>query len=162
MNTRIFKASLDNASKLISGATILFALIFILFGLFIFKEDKIALIFPVFILLAVSGFTFLYSPKGYSIEPDAICVHRLVGIKKINRSEIYEVRAIDEEDLGRTWRMFGNGGMFGYTGWFSTSMGKMRWYLSQRKNYVLLSLNNEKRILISPDDVNGFLKASMH
>lgn len=161
MTTPTFKASLDNASKLISGAIILFALVFVLFGLFIFTEDRIALILPIVILLAVSGFTYLYSPKGYSIENNFILVHRLAGLKKIPRSEIYEIRAISEEELGTTWRMFGNGGLFGYTGWFSTSIGKMRWYLSQRKNYVLFRLNNEGLILISPDDVEGFLQASM-
>jgi hypothetical protein len=69
--------------------------------------------------------------------------------------------AISEAELGRAWRMMGNGGVFGYTGYYSSSnIGKMRWFVSQRKNYVLITMNNDSKFLLSPDDVAGFLAAT--
>jgi len=36
----------------------------------------------------------------------------------------------------------------------------MRWFVSQRKNYILITMNNERKYLVSPDDVAGFLAAT--
>jgi hypothetical protein len=50
-------------------------------------------------------------------------------------------------------RTFGNGGLFGYTGkYYNSRFGKMTWYCTQRKNYVLLILSDKKKIVITPDN----------
>ncbi len=78
----------------------------------------------------------------------------------ISRKDIASIRPLSESELGGEWRMAGNGGVFGYTGWFSSGkIGKMRWFVTQRKNYVLIELNSGSKILLSPDDVGGFMES---
>ena len=56
-------------------------------------------------------------------------------------------------------RTFGNGGVFGYTGYFyKKGIGSMLWYCTQRANYILIEKTNGKKIVITPDDADGFMK----
>jgi hypothetical protein len=95
------------------------------------------------------------------VEIDHIIVHRIASNFFISRKEIKSIVKISLEEMGMPWRTFGNGGVFGYTGYYSSSnVGKMRWFVSQRKNYILITMNNERKYLVSPDDVAGFLAAT--
>jgi hypothetical protein len=107
--------------------------------------------------------TFLYAPLGYEINPHNISIIRRVNSFVIPRSEILSIEPLSDDEMGRAWRLFGNGGMFGYTGWFSSSkQGRMRWFVSQRKNYIAITLQNHKKYIVSPDDVDGFMQAMQY
>ncbi len=56
-----------------------------------------------------------------------------------------------------TYRILGNGGLFGYTGYYRNStFGNMRWFATQRKNYILIEKNNGQKIIITPDEPDFF------
>ncbi len=159
MNTPVFKASLDTASKMVSFMLAIFSLSFPLFSYLSGNSEAWAFCLPLLPLIIIVGGTYLYSPKGYALDSEFLYIVRIADKKKIARKDIASVQSVSPEELGRVWRMFGNGGLFGYTGWFSTALGKMRWYVSQRKNYVLLTMTNNAKILLSPDDVTSFIHA---
>jgi hypothetical protein len=126
---------------------------------FLFYADA----FP---LLAIGGFfavilffTFLYAPLAYEITNDHIAIVRRIGNFNIPRTEIVSVQALSKQDMGLAWRTMGNGGLFGYTGWYaSQKQGRMRWFVSQRNNYVMIVLANQKKYILTPDDVEGFMQ----
>ncbi|MDZ7614650.1 MAG: PH domain-containing protein [Flavobacteriaceae bacterium] len=58
-----------------------------------------------------------------------------------------------DKQLKWTIRTLGVGGLFGYFGYFwNREIGSMIWYTSQQKNRILITLKNEDKIVISPDD----------
>jgi hypothetical protein len=55
--------------------------------------------------------------------------------------------------------LFGSGGLFGYYGLFRTrALGRSTWYVTNRKNRIVL-IAGAKTFVLSPDDVDGFLRA---
>lgn len=154
-----FKASLDITSKIITTSIALFDLILLLTLYILLKDQGYVVLIPVIILSLTILFTYLYQPLGYEITNDQVEIHRRINKFYINRTEIISVKTLSDTELGRSWRRMGNGGMFGYTGYYSSSkQGKMRWFVSQRKNYVVLMMQNGKKMILSPDDPNGFVE----
>jgi hypothetical protein len=155
-----FNASLDKLSKLVTAIIAITSLVLIVVGVIKMQEDAQLLIFPISLLSVTLFITFLYAPLGYEINPQNISIIRRVNSFVIPRSEILSIEPLSDDEMGRAWRLFGNGGMFGYTGWFSSSkQGRMRWFVSQRKNYIAITLQNHKKYIVSPDDVDGFMQA---
>ncbi len=101
----------------------------------------------------------MYVLKTHSIRVDeyAITIDRKVKPVVIPFSEISSIRKVD--DMRFAIRTFGNGGVFGYTGYFyKKGIGSMVWYCTQRTNYVLIETTKGKKIVITPDDADGFLR----
>ncbi|HMT34671.1 MAG: hypothetical protein IPL09_05730 [Bacteroidetes bacterium] len=158
-----FNASLDKLSKLVTAIIAITSLVLIVVGVIKMQEDAQLLIFPISLLSVTLFITFLYAPLGYEINPQNISIIRRVNSFVIPRSEILSIEPLSDDEMGRAWRLFGNGGMFGYTGWFSSSkQGRMRWFVSQRKNYIAITLQNHKKYIVSPDDVDGFMQAMQY
>lgn len=157
----MFKASLDKMAQVIPALMVLLS--FGMLTLPYFTDDmtfELITIFPTLLILVIVFISYLYSPQGYEINLDSIAVVRKMGKFFISRKDIASIRPLSESELGGVWRMAGNGGVFGYTGWFSSGkIGKMRWFVTQRKNYILIELNSGKKILLSPDDVGGFMES---
>jgi PH (Pleckstrin Homology) domain-containing protein len=154
---REYTASLGNLSKIITSSVVVF-----LFGITIilFYNNSlepqseytfgIALTFALTLLPAI---TFFYRPKSYLISNDSIQVQRLAGNYRIPLSVIDKVFPASVNDMKLTIRIFGNGGMFGFTGYFRNShFGKMRWFVTQRKHFVVIETKAHKKIVISPDE----------
>lgn len=105
----------------------------------------------------------MYQPLGYIVETNSLHIVRRIGKFTISRKTIEKVIPLTAEDLGFAWRMAGNGGVFGYTGWYSSGkIGKMRWFVTQRKNYVLVETSKGSKYLLSPDDDQGFIKSLLN
>jgi roadblock/LC7 domain-containing protein len=158
----MFKASLDNLAKYLPFVLVGFVLlIFITIGVTIENGSIFVALLPALPICIITIGAYYYSPLYYEVEMDSIAIVRKAGKFFIARKDIKALSAISEAELGRAWRMMGNGGVFGYTGYYSSSnIGKMRWFVSQRKNYVLITMNNDSKFLLSPDDVAGFLAAT--
>ena len=157
----MFKASLDITSKIITISLVLFVVAIAILENTFLKTNEAFIYIPIFFLLPLLIATFIYSPKSYTVDLDNIVVKRLAKDFLISRKDIKSIVEITSKEMGMPWRTFGNGGLFGYTGYYSSSKtGKMRWFVSQRKNYVLITMNNDSKFLLSPDDVAGFLAAT--
>ncbi|MCC6448762.1 MAG: hypothetical protein IT215_08785, partial [Chitinophagaceae bacterium] len=112
-----FKASLDLASKIITWSLTGFILVYS----FLLKDINPLILLPILIILPILIFTYLYQPLGYEITIDYIEIHRRVNKFYIPRNEIESVMVLHHNELGRTWRTMGNGGLFGYTGYYNSS-----------------------------------------
>jgi hypothetical protein len=103
--------------------------------------------------------TFAWAPRGYTVAGQILTVHRLAGNVRIPLQEIRELRPGAADDFQGVIRLFGNGGLFGYYGLFQTTkLGKCTWYVTDRNKTVVI-VTGAKTIIISPDDVDGFLAA---
>lgn len=157
----MFRASPDKLSKLIPAAMVLFSLLMAGIGFALENTDYLIIdALPAVFILVLTGVCYLYSPKGYSVNSSFIFVHRLAGKFPISRQEIASVREIDPREMKRAWRMAGNGGVFGYTGWYSSSnLGKMRWFVTRRDRAVLVEMQSGRKYLLSPDEPQALLDA---
>jgi len=111
------------------------------------------------VALFLFALTYAYSPRGYRIAEGWLFVRRWAGDVPFPLSTIRESRRAAPEDFHRALRLWGSGGIFGYYGIFSTAkLGKCTWYLTNRKNAVVL-VTGSKTILVSPEDPDRFLQA---
>ena len=145
-----FTASYDSATKIITA--VVFAILTIVF---------IATRSPIVVGLGAALIvgSYAYSPRAYVIAGRSLLVKRLIGTVRIPLDNVREVRPAAADDFKGCVRLWGNGGLYGYYGLFSTSkLGKSTWYLTNRKNSVVVA-TAEKTFLVSPDEVPAFLAA---
>ena len=155
-----FKTSLDKFTKITTVVVSLLLLSAIVIQFMVFKNNNywIPRIASVFILVGFI-FTLLYKPNAYTILSNQIIIHRYINNVVIEKTEIKSVTKIEKEELKGTFRLFGVGGLFGYYGKFSSfKMGAMTWYATRRNNYVLIITSSFKKIILTPDDPDDFVK----
>ncbi|MEN6537028.1 MAG: PH domain-containing protein [Bryobacteraceae bacterium] len=145
-----FSASYDRTTKIMSVAVCVLLVVVSLAS-----HNAIASSFSVLVV----ALGYAYSPRGYAISVRTIIVRRLIGNVRIPLESIREARRVTKDDLCRSIRVWGSGGMFGYYGLFRTSkLGMCWWYLTNRQDVVVV-ITESKRALFSPDNVDGFLSA---
>jgi hypothetical protein len=155
-----YKASFDNLTKIVTiGVTILFAFIFLL-PIIIIKDgsDNQTALYTRVAMLLFYIITYGFSTKAYQLTQDEVIIRRLLGNVKIKRSEISSAEIIEKEQMGWIIRTFGVGGLFGYWGKFSSSkLGSMTWYATRKNRIVLIKTINNKRFVITPDEMEQFV-----
>jgi fumarate reductase subunit C len=164
MKEQFFKASLDTVSKIITS---LMAPIFTIFPIYLFfslrnePDQSLHIYFIGIIVLLNLIFVgcVLYWVKGYTVNETQLIIHRLKGKKIFLLADIAKHEALTKKEMGFVLRVLGNGGIFGYTGFFTNkTFGRMNWFVTSQQNLVIITLNNNKVIAVSPDDVVGFRK----
>ena len=116
------------------------------------KELAFAIAFSL-MMMVLPLVLFFYRPKSYSITEEAVVVNRLAGTFRIPFSSISHVIRADRSDMRLAIRTFGNGGIFGFTGTYRNSkFGKMRWFVTQRTNYIVIETTDGKKFVITPDE----------
>ena len=151
---KTYKASLGTTAKIITGFVFLLALVGVFVG-FIKNNWFLALMIGL-ILACIFFFTYIFSIQSYQITEDKLIIKRpLSGLnKEILLSEIESAKLLSKEDLQGTIRTLGDGGLFGYYGYFfNRKLGSFRMYVTNHKNLILLIVSKSKtEIVISPDD----------
>lgn len=100
----------------------------------------------------------IFMVNGYVVEPGMVWVERLqwrtpVALAGLRRLEIIR------EDARPAWRLFGNGGLFAYVGWFANSrVGRYRAFATDFRRSVLLQYEDH-RVVLTPDDPERFVEA---
>ena len=106
-----------------------------------------------FIVLLLGS--WLYAPKSYTLSDSYLLINRRIGKVNIRLSDIKQVRVLTDDETKKTIRTFGVGGLFGYFGKYHTpGIGHLTFYATQRKNKVLILTNSDKKIVITPDDID--------
>src|ERR1035438_980863 len=145
-----FSASYDSTTKFISAGILVFFLVI-----------TVALhnvIVACVAALVLAG-SYAWSPRSYTIAHRSILVNRLIGTVLIPLDGIREARIATADDFRDCLRTFGNGGLFGYYGQFSTAkLGSSTWYVTNRSHSVVV-ITSSKTAVFSPDDIDGFLAA---
>lgn len=113
------------------------------------------------LLLVFLGYFFLMQPRGYEIEGDSLVVVRR-WIFRFPKIFVHDIQAIGKLDKwgitsGAGIRLFGNGGLFGYSGWFwRPKLGKYVVHATNRNN--MIAVKDRKRLhLISPENPQATL-----
>lgn len=95
---------------------------------------------------------------GYSVGPDGIVIHHL-GRRRYRWESVRDVRRIDEP-LPRMWRMVGAAMPGYYIGDYRAGeLGSLKVYATRLKAPVVLLETRLGKVLISPEDIDGFLEA---
>ncbi len=156
-----FKASMDTSTKFITAFVILILFAVITFP-FISIPKSIGILSPILtalITIIIFSIPILYKPKSYSIETNQIIIHRWINDIIILKNEITSVELLDKHKLKGSIRTFGVGGLFGYFGkFYNSTIGAMTWYATRRNNYILITTTSNKKIIITPDNPEDFVK----
>lgn len=159
-STNMFPAALDTTSKFITYSLMAFALLFPALLSWAANESVFLVLLPNLILPIIILFTWLYSPYAYSVMDGHVLIHRRIGLFRIPLHEVVAVDGLDKKAMGWAIRTMGNGGLFGYTGWHTSSpQGRMRWFVRQQKNYVMLVCANNKKVVLSPNEPLALVQA---
>ncbi|NDC30691.1 MAG: hypothetical protein EBZ58_07115 [Bacteroidetes bacterium] len=80
---------------------------------------------------------------------------RPIGKVDIRFNNISSIRLVDKSEIRTLIRTFSAGGLFGYYGYYySSSLGKLILYTTQRKNLLVIEQKVGRKILLSPDDTS--------
>lgn len=115
---------------------------------------RIALISgPILILAATAPFMIL----GYEIRDQLLVVKRPGWSTQISLHGL-RAAALDPKVVGRSLRIFGNGGLFAFNGLFwSKQLGRYHAYVTDLKRSVVLTLQ-DRIVVISPDAPERFVE----
>jgi Bacterial PH domain len=102
----------------------------------------------------------LFMVRGYEITPDEILVERLLWRTSLRRSRLQSATA-DPGAMTGAIRVFGNGGLFSFTGLFrSRSLGKFRAYVTDPARAVVLRFP-DRVVVVSPANPEVFARDVM-
>lgn len=106
------------------------------------------------ILFGSAPFTIL----GYRVTPRDIEVRRLFWTTRLPLAGL-ESAAFDPAAMNGSVRLFGNGGLFSFTGLFrSRSLGSYRAYVTDPRRAVVLRFP-ARTVVVSPADPRDFVQA---
>jgi len=122
-----------------------------------FGPGAIVLIVRV-VLLAVLVGSALFAIRGYTVTPDSILIHRLLWATRLSRSSLESAR-FEPRAMRGSLRLFGNGGLFSFTGYFySRLLGRYRAFVTDPQRTIVLCFRRGT-VVISPDDPAAFVDA---
>ncbi len=98
----------------------------------------------------------LFTVRGYSITHEAILVHRLFWSTPLPLSDLQSAEVAPDIMRGGI-RLFGNGGLFSFTGWFSNgALGRYRAFVTDPHRTVVLRYPT-RRVVVSPGSPDEFV-----
>ncbi|MBL0269957.1 MAG: hypothetical protein IPP99_15140 [Chitinophagaceae bacterium] len=156
-----FTTSLDRLATIVTwGVSLLFITIIGVQVKELIHEFSTLSLIVIILLLLVYLFTFLLRPLHYTITDTTLIIQRPLSSKKIARADIEALELFINGELNWAIRTFGVGGLFGYFGrFFKGSIGSMTWYATRRNKAVLIRTKKGDRIVVTPDDYEGFVTA---
>jgi len=108
---------------------------------------------PLVVLLGTLPFTV----RGYVLTDECIEVRRLGWRTVLPLAGLVAVSG-EPEGLQGSVRLFGNGGLFGITGWFwNRRIGRFRAYATDPGRAVLLRYRDGRKVVLTPHDVQHFI-----
>lgn len=101
---------------------------------------------------------FAFGPSGYSFEGRDLVIHRKGwSPARVPLAGLTAAR-ISPDAMRRSLRTFGNGGVFGFTGWFHNSrLGRYRAWVTDPKRAVVLEFG-DRTIVVSPGRPHLFVE----
>jgi hypothetical protein len=105
--------------------------------------------------LAVIVGAGVFMIRGYSVTSDAILVHRLFWSTRLPLAELQSAEVLPDMRCGI--RLFGNGGLFSFTGWFrNKALGVYRSFVTDPHRSVVLRYS-QRPVVVSPSSPNDFV-----
>lgn len=123
-----------------------------------FSEPRL-LLFPVPFMIAF-GLPRFFRPVGFAVDDHEMRILRPVGPVRVALAEIVEVQWPASDPPGTTIGLVRVAGIHGTFGSFwNRSWGRYRVYVTDPANRVELRLRGGSRLIVSPDDPEGFATA---
>ncbi len=114
----------------------------------------LAALLPVAIILTAAVFTI----RGYTITPDEVLVHRLFWSTHLPLASLQSAEVAPDIMRGGI-RMFGNGGLFSFSGWFrNRALGSYRSFVTDPHRTVVLRYS-ARPVVVSPSAPDDFVHA---
>ena len=149
-----FRASLDVTTKVITAVVLL---ILVAIGMLVFSYSQYSLLVKMLLGFGLPGLIigvcYAFRPVAYTVTESLIIIKRPAGNVTIPAETVRDVYRASKDSMGWMLRTFGNGGLFGYYGHFrSSNLGNLVLYATRRDRYVILELNDRRKIVLTPDD----------
>jgi Bacterial PH domain len=107
--------------------------------------------------LVVLSAALPFMVRGYVLTEDSIEVRRLGWSTALPLAGLSDVTA-EPDGLRGSLRLFGNGGLFGISGWFwNRRLGRFRAYATDTDRVVLLAYRDGSKVVVTPGDVQHFI-----
>ncbi len=107
--------------------------------------------------LAAVLLSALFTIRGYELDGAVLRIRRLLWSTLLELDGLRSVEA-DPEAMKRSLRLFGNGGLFSFTGLFrSKKLGNYRAYVTDPGRAVVLKFGN-RTVVVSPGDPTLFAR----
>lgn len=160
---KVFSASMDRVAKIVTGVLATAAVGLLLTGTYWmwFRENTAAITagLPWFLPGAILSLIVVVCRSlritGYEVQDRSLKIRRPVMPLGIEYTQIREVLTPSPAQMSGSIRLFGSGGVFGYFGTFRNSeFGMMRWYATRTSNWILLIDAENKKLVLTPDDLN--------
>ena len=108
---------------------------------------------PLALLLAALPFMV----RGYTLTDESIEVRRLGWSTVLPLAGLVGVSG-EPDGMRGSLRLFGNGGLFGISGWFwNRRLGRFRAYATDPQRAVLLAYRDGSKVVVTPGDVQHFI-----
>ena len=152
----IYKASFDRKAHRISKIIIIIIVLLSFLVIFLGLSTPDQLLNNILMLLpfwGLVGYWHFISVDSYVLEEKSLLIKRILFSKKISFDEIKSSELLEEKSFKDLRQGSGSGGLFGYVGFYSDDrFGSMRWYATQKKNFILITLYSGIRIVLTPDN----------
>jgi hypothetical protein len=156
-----FSATMDGQAKTITFVVLVIVLIPIIsiISLYGKEHDPWLLLGPVVVVIALIV-AALYRPKAYKLGLEGLDILRPIGELNFPLHRFRSVSSITSKELGFGIRTFGSGGFLGYFGkFYYKNYGHINLYVCDREKMLLIILDDERKIIVSPDDPEAFMSA---
>ena len=102
--------------------------------------------------------SLLFTVRGYRIEMGSLYIERLIWDTRVDLRHLRSAE-VNPEAMTRAWRIFGNGGLFSFSGWFRNKrLGSFRAWVTNRNDCVVLKLE-DRTLVVSPSEPDQFAEA---
>lgn len=110
-------------------------------------------VFPLLVIL----FSLPFGVRGYTLSRGMLFIRRFGWESRVELKDLRKVE-IDPEAMARSIRTFGNGGFFGFTGYYwSRRFGHYRMYATDPRLSVVLYFARGIMV-VTPDDPKAFVR----
>ena len=112
------------------------------------------------IVIVIIIFALLYRPKEYLLDAEGLHIIRQAKPADFPLHSIRSIMPVTTKELGFGLHAIASGGFLGYFGkYYYRNYGIITLYATDRTKLLLITLDNNRRIIISPDDTAGFMAA---
>ncbi|WP_426664719.1 PH domain-containing protein [Rhodanobacter aciditrophus] len=109
---------------------------------------------PLLILLSAAPFVV----RGYELRGGTLQVRRLLWTTRVVLGELREA-TVDPQAVTGSIRLFGNGGLFSFSGWFrNAKLGRYRAFVTDWQRSVVLR-GSACTVVLSPADPAAFVRS---
>lgn len=109
-------------------------------------------------VVAIFGIIALFSVQGFTVKGRELWVQRPLWQTRLPLGDLQQAH-VDPTAMKGAWRSAGNGGLLVFCGWFrSRKLGKFRAFVTDQSRCVVMEFKDRK-LVVSPDDPAGFVKA---